>query len=61
MIKFMNINEFIKLKERFIDADTEEKIELYISAEDLTQFQYRELLKEFPLNELNRLERALTR
>lgn len=56
----MNINEFNKLKEEFKKADTDKKIELYISAEELTQFQYRQLLEDFPLNEIGRLEKALS-
>ena len=57
----MRIGDFIKLKEEFINADTEGKIDIYINAGDLTQFQYRELLKEFPIDELNKLEMALNR
>ena len=44
----MRIVDFVKLKEDFIKADTNGKIDIYINAGDLTQFQYRELLKEFP-------------
>ncbi|MBE6008432.1 MAG: sulfite exporter TauE/SafE family protein [Lachnospiraceae bacterium] len=55
----MRIGDFIKLKEDFIKADTEGKIDIYINADNLTQFQYRELLKEFPLEALGRLEMAL--
>ena len=57
----MRIGEFIKLKEEFISADTEGKIDIYINAGDFTQFQYRELLKEFPIDELDKLEMALNR
>ena len=57
----MRIGDFIKLKEEFINADTEGKIVIYINAGDLTQFQYRELLKEFPIDELDKLEMALNR
>ncbi len=59
--KEMRIMEFMKLKEDFIEADTEGKIDIYINADNLTQFQYRELLKEFPLNEIDKLEAALLR
>ena len=40
----MRIGDFIKLKEEFINADTEGKIDIYVNTENLTQFQYRELL-----------------
>ena len=55
----MNIQDFETLKIRFRAADTDEKIAMYIEAEDLTQFQYKELLRMFPLKDLNRLESAL--
>jgi hypothetical protein len=32
---------------------------MYVSAEDLTQTQYKELLRLFPINELKKLEEAL--
>jgi len=57
----MRIVDFVKLKEDFIKADTDGKIDIYINAGDLTQFQYRELLKEFPIDELDKLEMALNR
>ena len=57
----MRIGDFIKLKEEFINADTEGKIDIYVNTENLTQFQYRELLKEFPIDELDKLEMALNR
>lgn len=50
---------FERLKAMFRDASTDEKIEIYVSADDLSQTQYKELLRLFPLNELNRLEAAL--
>lgn len=56
----MEISKFIALKEAFKRADTDGKIEIYISAENLTPYQYRELLKEFPLNELDKLEKAVS-
>ena len=55
----MEIQAFNKLKSRFIAADTDAKIEMYIEAEDLTQSQYKELLKIFPLKDLHKLETAL--
>ncbi|MCL2362278.1 MAG: hypothetical protein FWC73_10755 [Defluviitaleaceae bacterium] len=50
---------FEDLKKQFAAADVETKIDIYVQREDLTQDQYRELLRMFPLNELKRLEMAL--
>ncbi len=51
--------EFEKLKEEFINSDTDKKIELYVTVEGLTINQYKELLREFPYNEIEKLEQAL--
>lgn len=53
------MQNFDQLKTAFINANVDEKINLYISAEGLTQNEYKELLRLFPLNELERLEAAL--
>ncbi|MCL2377787.1 MAG: hypothetical protein FWC77_01525 [Defluviitaleaceae bacterium] len=50
---------FDNLKSRFIAADTDTKIDMYLEAENLTQSQYKELLRMFPLKDLHRLEAAL--
>ena len=55
----MEIARFEALKKRFITADTDTKISIYVEEEELTQSQYRELLRMFPLNDLHRLEAAL--
>ena len=55
----MDIQRFEMLKNRFRTADTDTKINLYVEAEDLTQSQYKELLRMFPLKEMHRLEAAL--
>ena len=55
----MELNDFEAMKERFRQADTDAKIDMYVSAEGLSQTQYRELLKMFPLNALSQLEAAL--
>ena len=55
----MELTAFESMKLRFRQADVDEKINMYVSAEGLTQIQYKELLKLFPINELNRLEEAL--
>jgi len=55
----MENQAFSTLKSRFDAADTDAKIDIYIEAEDLTQSQYKELLRLFPLKDLHRLEAAL--
>jgi len=55
----MEIQAFNNLKSRFSTADTDAKIDMYVEAEDLTQSQYKELLRLFPLKDLHRLEAAL--
>ncbi|MCL2286907.1 MAG: hypothetical protein FWC32_11180 [Firmicutes bacterium] len=55
----MELTAFEALKNRFKNADTDTKIQIYVDAEDLTQTQYKELLRLFPLNDLNKLEAAL--
>lgn len=55
----MELRAFEEFKEDFINADTNKKIEMYISTEGLTQYQYKELLKNFPYNEIDKLEKAL--
>jgi len=47
------------MKTKFKMADTDTKISMYVEADDLTQTQYKELLRLFPLKELGRLEAAL--
>ena len=56
----METSTFELLKIKFRHADTDTKIKMYVDAEDLTQAQYKELLRMFPLKELNRLEAALS-
>ena len=55
----MERTEFETMKIKFRNADTDSKIDMYVSAEDLTQTQYKELLRMFPINELAKLEHAL--
>ena len=56
----MEITAFEALKNQFKQADTETKIAIYVDAEELTQHQYKELLRLFPLKDLNKLEAALS-
>lgn len=55
----MEKTEFEKLKQEFINSDTDKKIEIYVTTEGLTQLQYKELLKVYPYKEIDKLERAL--
>jgi len=54
-----NAVEFERVKEEFSNADIDRKVQLYVSAEGLTQEQYKDLLKMFPSDQLSLLEQAL--
>lgn len=56
----MQATEFETVKSEFEKADTDKKIMMYVEAQGLTTQQYKELLRLFPLNELKRLEAALS-
>ncbi|MFZ5965882.1 MAG: hypothetical protein ACOYVK_01710 [Bacillota bacterium] len=51
--------DFEKIKERFRDASVDEKIEIYTTTQGLTVEQFKELLRMFPLQHLDKLERAM--
>lgn len=55
----MDVNDFIKLKKRFENADTEGKINIYLTSEGLTKEQYMALLRVFPRAEIGKLEQAM--
>ena len=55
----MELKSFENLKNKFRQSDTDTKISMYVEAEGLTQTQYKELLRLFPLADLHRLEAAL--
>lgn len=55
----MTTMEFQDVKNQFENADVEGKIDLYVYTEGLSQEQYKDLLRMFPLNELHKLEEAL--
>jgi len=55
----MDLTDFEHLKSRFRSGNVDDKIDIYVTTEGLTQTQYRELLKLFPLDALSRLEEAL--
>ena len=50
---------FEAIKDRFINADLDEKIEIYTTTTGLTVEQFKELLRHFPLQHLDKLERAM--
>jgi len=54
----MNEN-FQEIKEKFNEADVDEKIEIYTTVRGLTVEQYKELLRMFPIKYLDRLEKAM--
>lgn len=55
----MENTEFSRLVEEFKRESTEGKIRLYTSSPGLSMDQYKELLKLYPYNEIDRLEKAL--
>ena len=55
----MENQNFESYKMMFRHADTDTKIKMYVEAEGLSQAQYKELLRLFPLTDLDKLERAL--
>lgn len=52
--------EFQEFLIKFQEASTEEKIDLYCTQVNLSDEQYRTLLRNFPPSELKKLERALS-
>ena len=54
-----NTANFERVKEEFSNADLDRKVQLYVSAEGLTQDQYKDLLQMFPSDQLPLLEQAL--
>ena len=47
--------EFEKIKEQFKEADLNEKIRIYTSTTGLTVDQFKELLRLYPLQHLDKL------
>lgn len=50
---------FETIKERFRNADVDEKIRIYTTTQGLTVEQFKELLRMFPIQHLDKLERAM--
>jgi len=55
----MELYAFEQIKNDFQAADVDKKIDMYCYTEDLSQEQYRQLLKLFPTDALGKLEAAL--
>lgn len=50
---------FEQLKQKFINASVDEKIDIYTSATGLTVEQFKELLRHFPVQHFDKLEKAV--
>ncbi len=55
----MKLVEFEMMKREFMGADDNKKIQMYISTEGLTEEQYTQLLRLFPLEKIKDLEKAM--
>ena len=56
----MEVNDsFYEIKDRFIAADLDTKIEIYTTVQGLSVEQYKELLSVFPIKYLDKLDKAL--
>ncbi|WP_202709156.1 hypothetical protein [Sporosalibacterium faouarense] len=53
-----NVN-FQAVKENFENADLDGKIRIYTTTQGLTVDQFKELLRMFPIQHLDKLERAM--
>lgn len=54
------MQNFEHIKERFISADLDDKINIYTTVQGLSVDQYKELLKYFPLKHLGELDKAMS-
>ena len=55
----MDSVEFQRIANEFNTASLDRKIDLYVGTQGLSQEQYKELLRMFPIQELHKLEAAL--
>ncbi len=55
----MEQKQFDRFFQDYKSADVDKKIELYCSTQDLSENQYTEMLRAFPVNKIPQLERAL--
>lgn len=51
--------EFEAIKQKFMNAGLDEKISIYTTTAGLTVEQFKDLLKHFPLQHLDKLEKAM--
>lgn len=59
MRKIAQTVDFEIIKEKFKNADLNEKIRIYTTTSGLSVEQFKELLRFFPLQHLDKLERAM--
>lgn len=52
-------DNFYEIKDKFISADLDTKIQIYTTVKGLSVEQYKELLRVFPIKHLNKLEKAM--
>ena len=52
-------DSFYEIKDRFISADLDTKINIYTTVLGLSVEQYKELLSVFPIRHLDKLEKAM--
>lgn len=50
---------FQQVKENFKNASVDEQIRIYTNTQGLTVEQFKELLRMFPIQHLDKLERAM--
>lgn len=59
-VEIMSENlDFEIIREKFKNADLKEKINIYTTTSGLTVDQFKELLRLYPLQHLDKLERAM--
>lgn len=51
--------EFDTIRQKFKSAGVDEKIRIYTTTEGLSVEQFKELLRDFPLQHLEKLEKAM--
>lgn len=52
--------DFEAVKQKFMNADVDDKIKIYTTTSGLSVEQFKELLKFFPLQHLSKLEKAMS-
>lgn len=55
----MEQKQFNRFFQDYKSADVDRKIELYCATQDLSENQYMEMLRAFPVNKIPQLEKAL--